>query len=286
MIESYKNNVLTRDNDKSILIDYFFKKSHHKKPLVIFCHGYKGFKDWGAWDLVAAAFAEADCFFVKFNFSHNGGTMEQPIDFPDLEAFGENNYSKELNDLQFVMDTVTADTFDYAEEIDTKNIILIGHSRGGGIVTIKASEQPKITQVISWAGVSDYAVRFPSGSALEDWKKTGVMYVTNGRTKQEMPHFYQFFEDFQANAERLHIQKAAERIQIPHLIIHGTSDPAVSHEEAHKLHSWNPESTLHLIENADHVFSARHPWEHATMPKDLQEVVDKSIQFIKNKKAS
>ena len=56
-------------------------------PLIIFCHGYKGFKDWGAWNLMAEAFAKIGFCFIKFNFSHNGGTIEQPIDFPDLEAF-------------------------------------------------------------------------------------------------------------------------------------------------------------------------------------------------------
>ena len=43
---------------------------------------------------------------LKFNFSHNGGTVEQPIDFPDLEAFGHNNYTKELDDLNQVLDWV------------------------------------------------------------------------------------------------------------------------------------------------------------------------------------
>ena len=37
--------------------------------------------------------------FVKFNFSHNGGTIENPIDFPDLKAFGNNTYGKEVADL-------------------------------------------------------------------------------------------------------------------------------------------------------------------------------------------
>src|SRR5690606_15053818 len=94
-----KNNIIKRPNKKPILWDAFFNANQTQKPLVIFCHGYKGFKDWGAWDLVANHFAEAHFFFVKFNFSHNGGTMDQPIDFPDLESFAENNYSKELEDL-------------------------------------------------------------------------------------------------------------------------------------------------------------------------------------------
>ena len=32
--------------------------------------------------------------------------MDQPIDFPDLEAFGNNNYTKELDDLRSVIDWV------------------------------------------------------------------------------------------------------------------------------------------------------------------------------------
>jgi len=281
-MQKLKNNVLTRKKDKNILIDYFFKENNQTKPIAIFCHGYKGFKDWGAWDLVAEAFAEAGFFFVKFNFSHNGGTMEQPIDFPDLEAFGKNNYTKELNDLQYIIDHITNDSFEFSSEANTKHISLIGHSRGGGIVIIKANEEAKITNVISWAGVSDYASRFPKGEALTHWENSGVFHVINGRTKQEMPHFYQFLEDFKANETRLNIKKATENLKIPQLIIHGTTDPAVPVEEAQQLHQWNSKSALHLIENADHVFSARHPWKENHLPNDLENVVNASINFIKN----
>ena len=34
------------------------------------------------------------------------GTVQQPIDFPDLEAFGHNNYTKELDDLDQVLNWV------------------------------------------------------------------------------------------------------------------------------------------------------------------------------------
>ncbi|WP_430411108.1 alpha/beta hydrolase family protein [Kordia sp.] len=282
MIQKLKNNVLTREHEKDILVDYFFKKDNTQKPIVVFCHGYKGFKDWGAWDLVAETFAAAGYFFVKFNFSHNGGTMEQPIDFPDLKAFGENNYTKELIDLEDIILHLSKDDFHFRGECTLHNISLIGHSRGGGIATIKAEESSKISNVISWAGVSDYASRFPKGEKLDDWKNSGVYYVINGRTKQEMPHYYQFFEDFQANKTRLDIERATKNVKIPHLIIHGTTDPAVSVEEAKLVHQWSPNSKLYLIEHADHVFGARHPWEHATLPKDLQEVVQTTINFISN----
>ena len=96
---AFKNQTLHRNHKKPILWDAFFNADNTLKPVVIFCHGYKGFKDWGAWDSVAKIFSDKGFFFLKFNFSHNGGTIENPIDFPDLEAFAENNYSKELDDL-------------------------------------------------------------------------------------------------------------------------------------------------------------------------------------------
>ena len=83
------NQVLNRHHKKPIIYDVFYNDNKQKKPLVLFCHGYKGFKDWGAWHIVAETFMKANCVFLKFNFSHNGGTVKQPIDFPDLEAFGD-----------------------------------------------------------------------------------------------------------------------------------------------------------------------------------------------------
>ena len=118
------NHILDRGDKKPILWDAYFNNNSKQKPLVIFCHGYKGFKDWGAWNLMAERFAEAGFFFVKFNFSHNGGTLEQPIDFPDLEAFGNNNYTKELDDLDALLNWIT-DTQDYKNELDINSIALI-----------------------------------------------------------------------------------------------------------------------------------------------------------------
>ena len=83
-----KNIIVEGKHQKPIVTDVFYQENLNPKKVVIFCHGYKGFKDWGAWNLMAETFANAGFFFIKFNFSHNGGTVEQPIDFPDLEAFG------------------------------------------------------------------------------------------------------------------------------------------------------------------------------------------------------
>ncbi|WP_067145262.1 alpha/beta hydrolase family protein [Pseudotamlana agarivorans] len=275
-----KNNSIPGKHNKPILTDVFFKGNQNPKPVLIFCHGYKGFKDWGAWDLMAQDFAELDYFFIKFNFAYNGGTVEDPIDFPDLEAFGNNNYSKELDDLETIIDWVTENQT-YKNELDANNIILLGHSRAGGIVSIKAQEDHRVKQVISLAGVSNYANRYPISGDAEQWKKEGVKYVVNGRTKQQMPHFYQFFEDFTKHQERLNIKRAVSNLKQPFLIIHGDKDTSVLIEEAENLHKWNPESTFKIVEGADHVFGASHPWKHDTLPEHLEEVIQLVNNFAK-----
>ncbi len=276
-----KNNVLRRADRRPILFDLFYKEDGLPRPMVILCHGYKGFKDWGCWDLVAETFAEAGFFFVKFNFSHNGGTMGEPMDFPDLEAFAQNNYSKELDDLTAVIDHICSQERPWQAEMDTDKLALIGHSRGGGVVTIKASEDPRIKCLVTWAGVSDFKGRLPQGDALKKWKTDGVYYVTNSRTKQQMPHYFQFYEDLMENEERLTIRHAAEKLQIRHLIIHGEYDIAVSFSEAEALHSWNPKSVLLPVSRANHVFGTSHPWDSDHMPDDLDTVVQATIRFIR-----
>ena len=275
-----KNIRINGKHNKPILTDLFFKESNQLKPILIFCHGYKGFKDWGAWNLMAENFANAGFFFVKFNFSHNGGTAEQPIDFPDLEAFGNNNYSKELDDLGNVIDWVSENS-DIKNEIDLNEIYLIGHSRGAGIVLLKSDEDSRAKKVISLAGVSDYKSRFPKNEKLQEWEEKKVYFVKNGRTHQEMPHFYQFFRDFEKNEKRLNIKKATQNLEIPLLIIHGNNDASVSINEAKNLHKWNSKSMFKIIENSNHVFGTSHPWGKERVSEELLEAIEIAIAFLK-----
>lgn len=275
-----KNLILEEANKKPILYDLYYKESKAPIPMVVFCHGYKGFKDWGAWHLVAEAFAEAGFCFLKFNFSHNGGTVEQPIDFPDLDAFAENNFSLELDDLDRVLNGIKSENNNLNQHIST--IALIGHSRGAGTVLIKAEEDSRINKVVTWAGVCDFKARFQENtSEFEAWKKSGVTYIENSRTKQQLPHNFQFYEDFNSNESRFTISRATKNLKVPVLIIHGDEDPTVDVKEARALHSWNNKSKLEIIPNGDHVFGATHPWFEGTLPDSLVTVVAKTIDFLK-----
>lgn len=276
-ITKKQNLVISNPETRDFLADAFYPENGSRLPLVIFVHGYKGYKDWGAWNLMAEKFAEAGFFFVKFNFSHNGTTVGDPLNFGDLEAFGNDNYSKELSDLGAVIDYFAAD-----QAVDQDKIILIGHSRGGGISIIKTCEDERIHGLITLASV-DTLDRFPKNEAFGNWQKEGVYYVTNGRTNQEMPHFYQFYEDYEKDIHRFDVERATEMAKAHFLIIHGTNDESVPVKNAEHLHLLHPNSELYLIENADHTFGAKEPWESLQLPENLNLVTEKCIRFIREK---
>ena len=58
-----KDIIIEGAHRKPIVTDVFYEETRQPKKVVVFCHGYKGFKDWGAWNLMAETFAKAGFFF-------------------------------------------------------------------------------------------------------------------------------------------------------------------------------------------------------------------------------
>lgn len=280
MSEKSLNIGIKGSSDREIGMDFFINSNKDpNKPIVVFCHGYKGFKDWGCWNLVANKIAENGFNFLKFNFSHNGVTTDDLLEFNDLEAFGNNNYTKELFDLEKVIDWI-CEPNEFSSFIDLKNIYLIGHSRGGGIVSLATAQDSRIAKTITWASVSNLINRIPKN--VEEWKEEGVVYQMNGRTKQNMPLFYQLYENTMANKENLDINKVAKKIKTPFCVIHGREDTVVNEEDAEELDSLISTSNLIFIEGAGHTFGSSHPFTGDKLPVQLNQVVEESLLFLKN----
>src|SRR5690554_216370 len=260
-------------NGRESLVDLQVPEGFEYSDIVVFVHGYKGYKDWGAWNHVQSFFVANGIGFCKFNMSHNGGTVEEAIDFPDLEAFSLNRYSYEVEDIKNVLDWLEEKV-----DLNEKRVHLIGHSRGGG-VSILAGTDPRITSVITWASISDIGSRFPEGETLEKWKEKGFYTVKNSRTEQDMPHKYVLYEDWESNKDRLNIEEIAKRLNKPALHIHGDNDDAVSLTESEALSSWT-DGKLIIISNADHTFETYQPFEEEDMPNKLHEACVLSFQFI------
>ena len=256
------------------------KKTAQPKPIVIFCHGFKGFKDWGHFNYLGERFAEENCVFVKFNFSHNGTTVEDPLNFGDLEAFGQNNFTKELFDLQAVVDSLTSNE-ELKSEIDISRMGLLGHSRGGAISIIYASEDKRITKLATWAAVSDIVNRNKKRT-IETWQRDGVVFAKNARTNQNMPLYYQFYEDQQQNGERLNVNHAVKKLQIPFLIVHGTAGFAVKYTDALEVKRSSSQVILLTIDGGDHTFGVKHRFEGIELPVHAEDVVQKTLYFFKS----
>ncbi|NQY01462.1 MAG: hypothetical protein HRT70_10145, partial [Flavobacteriaceae bacterium] len=74
------------------------------------------------------------------------------------------------------------------------------------ICTLTSALDSRIKHLVTWASVCtlDRSI-FKEGAELDDWKLNGTFYVVNGRTKQQMPHYIQFYNDYISNRERLDI---------------------------------------------------------------------------------
>jgi acetyl esterase/lipase len=280
MIKKIKERIIEGYNEEAIAVDIFFEDDSALKPVIIYSHGFNGFKDWGNMDGIATQFAEAGFVFVKFNFTHNGTSVEQPEDFVRLDLYAENNYSKELYDLEKVIEYVENSAAEFST--DKNNIFLLGHSLGGGISIITATEQTMVKGLVTWASVN--ALKTPwtnwNDEKLKEWKANGVAHIMNSRTKQQMPLHYQLYEDHYQNEDRLDIEQALKSFSKPWLICHGTLDEAVPVDVAKKLNAWNPGSELLLLET-DHVFGRKHPMNDEAFPEATQQLIIETIRFLK-----
>jgi uncharacterized protein len=244
-------------------------------PVIVFVHGFKGFKDWGHWPLMGEEFARLGFAFVSFNFALGGTTPEVPNDHADPEAFGRNNFSHEQNDLGKLLDALSDGTLFPSAPINRSSFFLLGHSRGGAAVIVKASEDSRIKGLATLCALGDM------GRTAEDrieWQRTGVTHVVNSRTGQQLPMYFQIVEDYERNRDRFDLVQCCQRISVPALFIHGTADTTVPASDAEWLHAACPASELLLIEGGDHVLGGRHPWTSDTLPEDTLRAVEEVVR--------
>jgi uncharacterized protein len=268
---SIQNQIFQGSANKKALFDLEIPSDFNKK-LILFVHGYMGFKDWGAWNLMQDYFVKKGYGFCKFNLTHNGIGLSDIENFTDLEAFASNSYSKEMEDVTIMIDLIQTQI-----PVGTE-LILSDHSRGGGDVLL-ASNHPAISKIVTLAAISSVEKRFSDTKMMADWKEQGVRYVTNQRTKQNLPHSYSQVEDFLANKEKLSIEKACKNLQKPLLIIHGDQDVSVPIEEAYDISKWT-NTSLKIIKNTDHVFGSTYPWNSKKLPQKLEEICNEIEKFI------
>lgn len=246
-------------------------------PVLIICHGFKGFKDWGGFPRAADYFAGEGFVTVRFNFSLNG-VEEDFMEFTALDRFARNTISREVEDVRTLIDALIDGTL-LPPGCDVSRIGLIGHSLGGGVAIVQANEDERVSAVTTWAAVADF-MRW--GKKTRDlWREKGRLEIENARTGQIMPVDIRMLEDLENNADRFNIPNAAAKLHRPLLIIHGEQDVSVPLDEARRISAAaDPAHTvLHVLPNSDHTFGVRHPFEGETAA--FRQVLELSSEYFR-----
>ena len=249
------------------------------KAFLICVHGVKGFKDWGFWNPFAHVATQHGFAVLKFNFALNGMSGTDMENFPLLDNFARNTLSRELDDLQDVLNFVESPKFPSSKGDFRKQLYLVAHSRGGGIATLTTAKDPRIKKLVTWNAVGDYQARITETQVL-DWESKGFIETENGRTKQIMRFNKTFLDDLTQNATALDVPKAASEIQVPWLIVHATDDTVVPFSNAEVMLNLNQSLQTELEQaSGGHAFGATHP-PKIPLPQSLLQVFECTLAFL------
>jgi alpha-beta hydrolase superfamily lysophospholipase len=274
-----KNFILQGADNQEFAMDISYSDSNNFNGTIIFCHGFKGFKDWGCWQMIADYFVENGFAFLKFNFSHNGMGLENSVEFEALDKFATNTLGKEMDDIHSVEQFLMNEIPTILPAINTDKIFIIGHSKGGVSVLLYASQyDTKIEKVCTWASPFDFH-RTWNSKFMDKWRAEGIQYIKNARTNQMMPLNLEVLEDMEDNKEKYSLVNASKKLQIPYLIIQGTNDEAVKMEEFNLLRKHFTKSKSHIISDANHVFGGSHPFLGTELPQHTKELVQVTEEF-------
>jgi len=219
---------------------------------VLLFHGFKGFKDWGFFPWLAERLVEAGLATVVPNFSCNG-IGEGGTEFTDLEGFARNTFTREQEEIALLMEALR--TGEMLPEAPSR-IGMFGHSRGGG-QAILAAERHAADALVTWAAVSTFHRWSPEDVAR--WRQDGKIHVVNQRTGQALPLNLSLLDDLETHAPALDIVQAAQAIQSPWLLVHGSDDSVVALTEAERLAEANARVHTLFLANAGHTMGATHP---------------------------
>lgn len=249
-------------------------------PVIIFLHGFKGFKDWGAFPKACQQVSKAGFAVLAINLSLNG-VGESMTEFDQLDLFARETLSQDLNDVGSVVESLKDGSLvARSNTLETSNLGIIGHSRGGHTAVAAAAEYREIQCLVTWSAVADYNDHW-SDKMVADWEETGVTKIKNGRTGQVMPVHDVVYKDAHEQADRLMAVRRVQELTEPALFIHAKGDEAVSYRDAETLYSSCSfeQKEILLIEDSGHTFDTSHPFNNSGFPEPFRQVLNQSEQW-------
>lgn len=242
----------------------------HARGSVVLVHGFKGFARFAFFPHLAERLAANGITAVTFNCS-GSGIGEDLETFSDRDAFAENSYTRELQDLALVL-----------AESERRGWTgpqfgLFGHSRGGGVALLQAERDARVRALVTWASIAT-VVRWTE-EQMEAWRERGYLEIPNSRTGQTFRVSTTLLDDVsEHHLGRLNLRLAASTLLCPWLIVHGDADETVPFAEAEELRTASEErAELLRVEGGTHTFNVSHGM--TTPSPQLVSAMDRTLGF-------
>jgi alpha-beta hydrolase superfamily lysophospholipase len=247
-------------------------------PLVIVCHGFLGYKRWGFYPYLSERLASADMHVMTMSFSKCGVDEETGF-ITATKAFATNSVGREIDDLQRVCTRVR----EGALPVPVQNGYwgLFGHSRGGAITMLVAPGFPEVRTVVTWSTPSRFD-RYTERRKVK-WKQEGALVFKDSRSTVPLSLDYSYYEDIAKNRKRYDLLRGAATLGIPHLMVHGERDTAVTLTETRALLgvSHAAERRLEVVSGCGHTFGVTHPLRE--IPPTLERAAELTVAWFDEK---
>jgi pimeloyl-ACP methyl ester carboxylesterase len=196
------------------------------------------------------------------SFSLNG-VDEETGRFCRPDDFAANTVSAEIADLRGVCAFVRSGAL-AASGARSRRWGLLGHSRGGAVAILVAPEFEEVHAIVTWSTVARLDRYTPRRKVL--WRKDGALVFMDERSDVPLRLNYGYYQDIESNGEHFDLPRAAAALTIPHLMVHGDHDGAVTPAEANLLAAMprSGPARLEIIRGAGHTFNVRHPMHRPT----------------------
>ena len=209
-------------------LDYTFHEGETEtNTVVVIGHGVTGNKDRPFIVALGEGLAAAGIPALRFSFSGNGASEGK---------FTDSTISKEVDDLGAVLDVLEGYTVCY-----------VGHSMGGAVGVLRASQDKRIQLLVSLAGMvhtKAFAQR-EFGNVTPD---EGFMW-----DEPDCPLSGAYMDDLTQIDTVIDL---VPQISVPWLLIHGDEDDVVPIEDSREiLTKANDQTQLIRLQSASHIFS-------------------------------
>lgn len=259
---------------RKIRYDVRYINSIKDKTLLVFIHGFRGFRNWGFIPYFCEKFAEAGYITLNMDLSYNG-IVDWKIPIYDNDLFSRQTVSSMVEDIEILHDRVLSNQIIPKEANFNGKIILSGHSLGAALALVMNDLQ-NVSKSILIAPIAKFDRN--TQRQKDSWLKKGEIEIKIAKTGQKLTLLPEYFLDKDINFPGDYIISKAKQSTIRTIVLHGSEDMTVKTNEGKAIANANPEKIVYYeIPNTGHTFGSRHPYRSTNDSIEL--LIDKSLEF-------